>query len=71
MSSSERPRFAACTIVQMGKGDREAPAPFVVSVPDVAQKVGVMSTDVPKVDFPLPTGENATANDDTVSMCTR
>jgi len=56
-------------IVQIGKGLYEAPAPFTVNVPDVADKIGVGS-DVPKVDFPLPTGENATANDDVVSNVT-
>ena len=55
-------------IVQIGKGEREAPAPFVVTVPDVAAKVGVMASDVPKVDFPLPSGENATANDEVSSV---
>ena len=57
------------SIVQIGKGEREAPAPFVVTVPDVAQKVGVMAgSEVPKVDFPLPSGENATANDEVSSV---
>src|SRR3954453_18323110 len=31
------------TIVQIGKGEREAPAPFTVNVPDVADKIGVAS----------------------------
>ena len=57
------------SIVEIGKGLREAPAAFVVTVPDVAEKVGVMATDVPKVDFPLPSGEKA-ARPDEVSNVT-
>jgi rare lipoprotein A len=58
------------TIVQIGKGLNEPPAPFTVNVPDVADKVGVMAppTVVPDVDFPLPSGENA--NEPTVSNVT-
>jgi len=56
------------SIVQIGKGEREAPAAFVVTVPDVAEKVGVLASEPPRVDFPLPTGENATANDDVANV---
>jgi cell division septation protein DedD len=52
------------SIVEIGKGLREAPAAFVVTVPDVAEKVGVMATDVPKVDFPLPSGEKVAPADE-------
>ena len=58
------------TIVQIGRGEREAPAPFTVTVPDVAEKIGVMSSDVPKVDFPLPSGETAAAASDEVTNVT-
>jgi peptidoglycan lytic transglycosylase len=52
------------SIVEIGKGLREAPAAFVVTVPDVAEKVGVMATDAPKVDFPLPSGEKVQPADE-------
>jgi rare lipoprotein A len=52
------------SIVEIGKGLREAPAAFVVTVPDVAETVGVMATDVPKVDFPLPSGEKVAPADE-------
>ena len=55
------------TIVQIGKGDREAPAPLLVTVPDVADRVGVMA-DAPNVDFPLPNGAPAEATVDNVTV---
>ncbi len=57
-------------IVEIGKGLREAPAAFVVTVPDVAEKVGVLASDAPKVDFPLPSGEKATPTNDEVANVT-
>lgn len=56
------------SIVQIGKGLNEPPAPFTVNVPDVADKVGLAPAAVPNVDFPLPTGENA--NEPTVANVT-
>jgi rare lipoprotein A len=52
------------SIVEIGKGLREPPAAFVVTVPDVAEKVGIMASDVPQVDFPLPSGEKAATTDE-------
>lgn len=47
------------TVVKIGKGDREPPAPFVVSVPDVKPLPATSSSEPPPVPFPLPTGEPA------------
>ena len=47
------------TVVKIGKGDREPPAPFVVSVPDVKPVPAASSSEPPPVAFPLPTGAPA------------
>jgi len=47
------------TVVKIGKGDREPPAPFVVSVPDVKPVPAASSSEPPAVAFPLPTGAPA------------
>ena len=47
------------TVVKIGKGDREPPAPFVVSVPDVKPVPAASSSEPPAVPFPLPSGAPA------------
>jgi len=47
------------TVVKIGKGDREPPAPFVVSVPDVKPVPAASSSEPPPVPFPLPSGAPA------------
>src|SRR5438552_10137189 len=47
------------TVVKIGKGDCELPAPFVVSVPDVKPVPAASSSEPPPVAFPLPTGAPA------------
>jgi rare lipoprotein A len=49
-------------IVQVGRGDREPPAPYVVTIPQVAPAVA--AGDAPKVDFPLPAGATVSAPTD-------
>src|ERR1700737_4475914 len=46
-------------VVKIGKGDREPPAPFVVSVPDIKPVPAASSSEPPAVPFPLPSGEPA------------
>jgi rare lipoprotein A (peptidoglycan hydrolase) len=41
------------TVIKVGKGDREPPAPYVVTVPDV-KATPVAATEPPPVAFPLP-----------------
>ena len=46
------------TIVKVGNGDREAPAPFDVTIAESPKTVPVVSAgDPPKIDFPLPPRE--------------
>ncbi len=42
------------SIVLMGKGDREPPAPYTVTVGQPKEKGLIASSEPPKVDFPLP-----------------
>ena len=47
-------------IVSMGRGEHEPPAPFIAGAPDVPKpvtSVASAASDVPAVDFPLPTGD--------------
>jgi rare lipoprotein A len=41
-------------IVQLGRGDREPPAPYVVTIPQAPPSAG--AGEAPKIDFPLPAG---------------
>jgi len=41
-------------IVQLGRGDREPPAPYVVTIPQSPPSAG--GGEAPKIDFPLPAG---------------
>ncbi|HET7706660.1 MAG TPA: septal ring lytic transglycosylase RlpA family protein, partial [Thermoanaerobaculia bacterium] len=41
-------------VVQIGKGEREPPAPYVVQIEDPKEKVVISSEEVPNVAFPLP-----------------
>jgi rare lipoprotein A len=41
-------------VVQIGKGEREPPAPYVVQIEDPKEKVIISSEEVPNVAFPLP-----------------
>lgn len=42
------------TIVAMGRGEREPPAPYTVTVNQPKEQVKISSEEAPKVDFPLP-----------------
>ncbi len=42
------------TIVSLGKGDREPPAPYSVTIGEPKEKVQIASSEPPKIDFPLP-----------------
>jgi rare lipoprotein A len=42
------------TIVQIGRGDREPPAPYVVTIPQSVPSS--IAGEAPKIDFPLPAG---------------
>lgn len=41
-------------VVQIGKGEREPPAPYVVEIEDPKEKVVISSEEAPNVAFPLP-----------------
>lgn len=41
-------------IVSVGRGDREPPAPYGVTIAEPKEKVKVISSDPPRIDFPLP-----------------
>ncbi len=41
-------------IVSVGRGDREPPAPYGVTIAEPREKVKVPSSEPPKIDFPLP-----------------
>ena len=43
------------TVVAMGRGEREPPAPYTVTVNQPKEQVKISSEEAPKVDFPLPT----------------
>jgi rare lipoprotein A len=50
------------TIVKVGSGEREAPAPFDVTIAEAPKTAPVVSpSDPPKIDFPLPSSEKAEA----------
>ena len=49
------------TVVRIGKGEREPPAPYSVTVASAPASVAP-SSDVPAVDFPLPSAVGATAS---------
>lgn len=56
-------------VIKIGKGDREPPAPYVVSIDEPKDKVVVASGEAPKVPFPLPNQPaNQPAADFTVSV---
>ncbi len=41
-------------VVSVGKGDREPPAPYTVTIGEPKEKVQIAAGEPPKVDFPLP-----------------
>lgn len=41
-------------VVKLGRGDREPPAPYVVTVPDPKEKMVIASAEPPKIEFPIP-----------------
>jgi rare lipoprotein A len=43
------------TVVAMGRGEREPPAPYTVAVNQPKEQVKISSEEPPKVEFPLPT----------------
>lgn len=49
-------------VVKIGKGEREPPAPYVVSIEEPAEKVVIASGEPPRVPFPLPNQSTTTAN---------
>lgn len=54
-------------VVRIGKGEREPPAPYVVSIDEPKDKV-VIPAEAPKVPFPLPNQPSQPAADFTVSV---
>jgi len=48
-------------VVRIGKGEREPPAPYVVSIDEPAEKVVIASGEAPRVPFPLPNQSTTTA----------
>jgi rare lipoprotein A len=55
------------TVIKVGKGDREPPAPYVVTVPDV-KATPVAATEPPPVAFPLPDSAGTSAVVDNVQV---
>ncbi len=51
-------------VIKIGKGDREPPAPYVVSIDDPKDKVVVPSGEPPRVPFPLPNQSAASPTTD-------
>ena len=51
-------------IVRMGAGEREPPAPYVVTIEEPKEKVVVNAGDAPKVAFPLPPQTDRAATSD-------
>jgi rare lipoprotein A len=43
-------------VVQLGRGDREPPAPYVVTIPPLTPSLNPSAGEAPTVDFPLPPG---------------
>jgi rare lipoprotein A len=41
-------------VIKVGKGDREPPAPYVVTIDEPREKVVISSSEPPPVEFPLP-----------------
>jgi rare lipoprotein A len=54
-------------VIKLGKGDREPPAPYVVTVPDV-KATPVAASEPPPVAFPLPESAGAAAVVDNVQV---
>jgi rare lipoprotein A len=48
------------TVVAMGRGEREPPAPYTVTVNQPKEQVKISSEEAPKVEFPLPTTTSVT-----------
>ncbi|HEV8433075.1 MAG TPA: septal ring lytic transglycosylase RlpA family protein, partial [Thermoanaerobaculia bacterium] len=49
------------TVVAMGRGEREPPAPYTVTVNQPKEQVKISSEEPPKVEFPLPTTTTSVA----------
>jgi len=49
------------TVVAMGRGEREPPAPYTVAVNQPKEQVKISSEEPPKVEFPLPTTTTSVA----------
>ncbi len=50
------------TVIKIGKGDREPPAPYVVAIDEPKEKIVISSGEPPKVAFPLPTQTGSEAD---------
>lgn len=42
------------TVVKLGRGDREPPAPYVVTVPEPKEKMTIASSEPPAIEIPIP-----------------
>lgn len=42
------------TVVKIGRGDREPPAPYVVTVPEPKEKMTIASSEPPAIEIPIP-----------------
>ncbi|HWW60535.1 MAG TPA: SPOR domain-containing protein, partial [Thermoanaerobaculia bacterium] len=41
-------------VVKLGRGDREPPAPYVVTVPEPKEKMTIASSEPPQIEIPVP-----------------
>lgn len=56
------------TIVRVGRGEREPPAPFDVAIAEPPQKIAVVPDEPPKVPFPIPAPASAPATVERVDV---
>ena len=55
-------------VVRLGRGDREPPVPYTVTIEEPKEKVVISSGEAPSVAFPLPSGTNAGGSSDTFAV---
>ncbi|HEX6177185.1 MAG TPA: septal ring lytic transglycosylase RlpA family protein [Thermoanaerobaculia bacterium] len=55
-------------VVRIGRGDREPPVPYTVTIEEPKEKVVISSGEAPPVPFPLPSGAPAPSDDDTFTV---
>ena len=55
-------------VVRLGRGDREPPVPYTVTIEEPKEKVVISSGDAPAVPFPLPSGTNDGASNNAFAV---